>query len=166
MLCLPLRTVPPTIPLCHLYYGWPAKIVSSYLSHDSGINESPQNTKTSITTNWKSDWPRMCLNIVFEMMYSSRECGFRSNNYSVGGSVASASEARVSIMRLIHNIWIGFRIYCLMTAAPIKVVATATTLTHSWNWMNFLIASYMFLPQSTAFTIELKLSSKRMMAAD
>lgn len=41
------------------------------------------------------------------------------------------------------------------------MVDTATMFTVSWNWMNFLIESYMFLPQRTALTIELKLSSKR-----
>ena len=35
-------------------------------------------------------------------MYSLREWGFLSNKASVGGSVAKASEASVSIMRLTY----------------------------------------------------------------
>ena len=67
-------------------------------------------------------------------------------------------------MRFNHNIWIGFRIYCLRRAAPMRVTPTATTFTVSWNWTNFLIESYIFLPHSTAFTIESKLSSSNMIA--
>jgi len=54
--------------------------------------------------NWNIACPIMCLNIVFEIMYSSLEWGGLSSSYSVGGSVAKASEANVSMMRLTHNI--------------------------------------------------------------
>lgn len=47
--------------------------------------------------------------------------------------MASARDARVSMMRLIHNIWIGLRIYCLRRPAPTNVIHTATTFTVSWN---------------------------------
>lgn len=75
--------------------------------------------------------------------------------------MANAKEAKVSIIRFIQSIWMGLRTYCFNKAAPIKVQATATTLTVSWNWINFLIESYIFLPHKTAFTIELKLSSSK-----
>jgi len=83
----------------------------------------------------------MCLNIVLEIIYYSLLWGGLFNNSYVGGSVAKAKLAKVSIIRFIHNIWIGLSIYCLINAAPIKVMQTATTLTVSWNWMNFLIES-------------------------
>lgn len=67
--------------------------------------------------------------------------GLRSNRSSEGASVAKAKEAKVSIIRLIHNIWMGARTYCLMRLAPIIVEMTATMLTVNWNWMNFLIES-------------------------
>ena len=76
--------------------------------------------------------------------------------------MARAREARVSMIRLIHNIWIGFMMACLIKAAPMRVIPTATMLTVSWNWTNFLIESKMFLPQITALTMELKLSSSKM----
>lgn len=79
--------------------------------------------------------------MVFEIIYSFLEWGWRFNNFYVGGYVDKAREARVSMMRFIHNIWIGFNIYCLMRPAPTKVMQTATTLTVSWNWMNFRIES-------------------------
>ena len=51
----------------------------------------------------------------------------------MGGSVAKAREAKVSIMRLIQSIWIGAKIYCFIRAAPRRVMNTATTLTVIWN---------------------------------
>jgi len=45
--------------------------------------------------------------------------------------VANANEANVSMIKLIHNIWIGFNTYCFNNAALISVVNTATTLTVS-----------------------------------
>jgi hypothetical protein len=39
------------------------------------------------------------------------------------------SEANVSMIKLIHNIWIGLSTSCFITAAPIKVSPTATTFT-------------------------------------
>jgi len=73
----------------------------------------------------------MCLNIVFEIMYSSLECGFLFRSSSDGGSVAKAKEPKVSMIKLTHNIWMGRRIYCLSEAAPMRVIETATTLTVS-----------------------------------
>lgn len=51
-----------------------------------------------------------------------------------------------------------------MAQAPMKATITATTLTVSWNWRNFAMESYTLRPHITAFTIELKLSSVRMMS--
>lgn len=69
------------------------------------------------------------------------------------------------MMRLIHNIWIGLSTSLWRREAPIIVTETATIFTVSWNWMNLRIESYIFLPQSTALTIELKLSSIKIIAA-
>ena len=73
----------------------------------------------------------ICLNIFPDMMYYFLEWGLRFSSYSVGGSVARAKDANVSIIKFIHNIWIGFKISCLRRPAPIKVMQTATTLTVS-----------------------------------
>lgn len=83
----------------------------------------------------------MCLNIVLEIIYSYLECGCLSSNSSEGGSVAKASDPNVSMIKLSHNIWIGFNTYCFKRAEPIRVEKTATTLTVNWNWINFLIES-------------------------
>ena len=86
----------------------------------------------------------------------------RVRSYSVGGSVARASEAIVSMMRLTHNIWMGLKGDSFNTAAPAKAITRAQQLTVSWNCKNFLIESKIFLPHFMAVTIELKLSSRRM----
>lgn len=111
------------------------------------------------------DWPAICLNIVFEMMYSSREWGFLFNNSGLGYSVARARDANVSMIKLTQSIWIGFSISFWIMPAPTKVMITATTFTVSWNWMNFLIESYMLRPHRTALMIEEKLSSMRVIEA-
>ncbi len=107
----------------------------------------------------------MCLSIILLMMQSSRLCGLRFRSYGLGYQVAKAREARLSIMRLTQSIWIGLSTSFCRRAAPIRVITTATTLIVSWNCINLRMESQIFLPQSTALTLELKLSSIRMMAA-
>lgn len=75
--------------------------------------------------------------------------------------MASARAARVSIIRLTHNIWMGESGDSLKIAAPEKAITSAQTLTVNWNCKNFLIESKIFLPHFMAVTIEEKLSSKR-----
>lgn len=76
--------------------------------------------------------------------------------------MAKAREANVSIIKLTHNIWIGFNGDYFKIAAPEKAITKATILTVSWNCKNFLIESKMFLPHFIAVTIDLKLSSSKM----
>ena len=76
--------------------------------------------------------------------------------------MASASAAIVSMIKLTQSIWIGLRGDYLRTAAPTKARTNATILTVNWNCKNFLMESKIFLPHFIAVTIELKLSSKRM----
>ena len=77
--------------------------------------------------------------------------------------MARAKEAMVSMMRLTHNIWMGLRGDSFKTAAPAKAITKAQQLTVNWNCKNFLMESKIFLPHFIAVTIELKLSSRRMM---
>lgn len=49
-------------------------------------------------------WPRMFLVMVLEISGLLRPYGFLMSSDSVGGSVARASDANVSIMRFTHNI--------------------------------------------------------------
>ena len=62
-------------------------------------------------------------------MYSCFPCGFLFNNASVGGSVARARAARVSIIKLIHNIYTVDKIASFKITADINVAITAATLT-------------------------------------
>lgn len=48
--------------------------------------------------------------------------------------------------------------------APMKATITATILTVSWNWRNLAMESYTLRPHITAFTMDEKLSSVRMMS--
>jgi hypothetical protein len=50
----------------------------------------------------------------------------------------------------------------LKTAPPTKAITKATKLTVNWNCKNFLMESKMFRPHFMAVTIELKLSSNKM----
>jgi hypothetical protein len=112
-------------------------------------------------------WKHPCAMIFFHMLAVIRLSflliGSLFKSSSDGGSVARAKEARVSMIRLTHNIWMGFRGDSLKTAPPTKAMIRATKLTVSWNCRNFLMQSKMFLPHFMAVTIEAKLSSRRMM---
>jgi hypothetical protein len=54
--------------------------------------------------------------------------GYLSKSFSVGGSVAKAKEAKVSIIKFNQSKCKGVTISCLITADPIKVIKTATML--------------------------------------
>jgi hypothetical protein len=71
----------------------------------------------------------MCLHIFFDTIYSYLFAGSLSNNFSVGGSVAKAKEANVSMIKFSHNKCKGVTTSYLMIAEPIKVIKTATILT-------------------------------------
>ncbi len=114
---------------------------------------------------WKIAWRMIFLHIKGVMISSVREYGILSNNSSDGGSVASAKAAKVSIIKLTHNIWTGVNGDSLIKTAPRKAMKIATTLTVNWNCKNFLIQSKMFLPYLAAVTILPKLSSSRIMPA-
>lgn len=92
---------------------------------------------------------------------SNREYGFLKSSSSLGGSVAKASEAKVSIIKLTQSIWIGFRGDSFKIAAPENAIIRATMLTVNWNCKNFLIESKIFRPHFIAVTIEAKLSSSK-----
>eukprot|EP00919_Chromeraceae_sp_WS-2016_P076435 GHVR01180634.1.p1 GENE.GHVR01180634.1~~GHVR01180634.1.p1 ORF type:complete len:105 (+),score=6.48 GHVR01180634.1:490-804(+) len=66
------------------------------------------------------------------------------------------------MIRLAHNIWIGFNGDSFNTAAPVNAITSATVLTVSWNCKNFRIESNIFLPHFIAVTIDAKLSSSKM----
>jgi hypothetical protein len=57
--------------------------------------------------------------------------GLRFNNLSLGGSVANAKAANVSIIKLTHNIYILVNGASFVTADPKTHINNATTLTVS-----------------------------------
>lgn len=62
-------------------------------------------------------------------------CGGRSRIFSVGGSVASARAAKVSMMRLTQSSWTALRAGSIWSSymAVTKDRTTATMLTVIWN---------------------------------
>lgn len=60
-------------------------------------------------TSWYTACPRMFFIMVLEMRGLLRPYGLRNSRDSVGGSVARARDARVSMIRLTQSIWTAFR---------------------------------------------------------
>lgn len=110
---------------------------------------------------WRQPWVTIFFHISAVIKDSKREYGFLFNKSSLGGYVAKARDAKVSMIKLTHNIWIGFKGDYFKIAAPEKAITNATMLTVSWNCKNFLIESKIFRPHFIAVTIDLKLSSSK-----
>lgn len=128
----------------------------------NNINNLPLNRIVPNMAICHNPWRIIFFHIFAVIKLSYLEIGFLFKSSSLGGSVAKANEARVSMIRLTHNIWIGFNGDYLNTAPPTNAITKATKFTVNWNCKNFLIESNMFLPHFIAVTIELKLSSSRM----
>lgn len=125
----------------------------------------PRKSKRRRTISWKIAWPMMCLSMVLVMSLSSGELGdWLRSYYLFGGYVAKASAAKLSIIRFTQSICTEASTDCLIIAADTRTMQTAIMFTVSWNCRNLRIDVYTFRPQTTAFTIELKLSSRIMMS--
>lgn len=70
---------------------------------------SPAKSSVKMMTSWYTAWPRMFFIMVLEMRGLLRPYGLRNSRDSVGGSVARARDARVSMMRLTQSIWTAFK---------------------------------------------------------
>src|ERR1700744_2583800 len=105
--------------------------------------------------------------IIFHMLIVIRAsdlgCGGRSRIFLVGASVARASAARVSMMRLTQRSCTAVRTewFESLETADTKVKTTAVMLTVIWNCRNFLTASLTARPHMRAVIVEEKLSSSR-----
>lgn len=109
-------------------------------------------------------WPVMFFIMVREMSGLVRPYGLRSSRSGVGISVARASEASVSMIRLTQSIWTALSGESWMKHAPKNATMTATTFTVSWNCRNLAIESYTLRPHMTALTMLVKLSSVKMIS--
>ncbi len=99
------------------------------------------------------------------IIYYLREYGILRRSYYEGGYVAKAKAAKVSIIKLTHNIWIGVNGDYFINTAPKNAINIATTLTVNWNCKNFLIQSNILRPYLAAVTILPKLSSSKIIPA-
>lgn len=86
--CLPFSNVQASMPI---WLGTPKM-------------SSPKKSTMFRTTNWKTAWQMMFLHIRGVMMYSVLPYGLRLKSSSLGGSVAKARAAMVSIIRLTQSI--------------------------------------------------------------
>ena len=90
--------------------------------------------------------------------------GILSRISLVGDSVVIARAANVSLIKLTHRSYTAFSSDSLSNTDPMNTINMATKLTVSWNCKNFLTLSKTFRPYIRATTIELKLSSNKMMS--
>ena len=84
----------------------------------------------------------------------------------LGGSVANANAAKVSMMIFTQSSYMAVREGSFSMQAPKKTINMATRLTVSWNWMNLRTLSKIFLPYLSAVRIEQKVSSISCMSLD
>ena len=83
------------------------------------------------------------------MSGSDLRAGGRSKTSGLGGSVAKARAANVSMMRLTHRSWMAVRtdtgdfdgVSVAVTKAVMMAITTAEILTLNWNCRNFLTES-------------------------
>jgi hypothetical protein len=75
----------------------------------------------------------MFLHMTGVTMSSFLEYGCLSSKSSLGGSVARASAAHVSMIRLTQSIWTEVRGGSSLATPPKNTMNMATTLTVSWN---------------------------------
>ena len=64
----------------------------------------PTKRRVKMIMSWYTAWPKIFFIMVREMRGLLRPYGLRSSRASVGGSVARAREAKVSIIRFTHSI--------------------------------------------------------------
>lgn len=81
------------------------------------------------------DCPIIIFHIVKVMRGADLGCGFRSKILGVGGSVASASAANVSIIKFTQSSWTAVMtdVWLGLETAEMKARRTAVMLTVIWN---------------------------------
>ena len=91
----------------------------------------PNNTATN-----SKPAPKIRLPMSLVMMKASRARGFSFNTLSSGGKDAKAMAAKVSTIRLIHNICVTVRGESVPITAPSSTIRQAATLMVIWNKIN------------------------------
>lgn len=96
----------------------------------------PPKFNTKVTTIWKIACPMIIFHILSVISGADFFSGFRLRMLRVGGSVASARAANVSIMRFTQRSCTALRTdsSSLLATAETKVRTTAVIFTVIWNW--------------------------------
>mmetsp|Transcript_5083 Transcript_5083/g.18357 ORF Transcript_5083/g.18357 Transcript_5083/m.18357 type:complete len:227 (-) Transcript_5083:84-764(-) len=118
----------------------------------------------SRTMSWYMPWTMTWYFIVLLTRGPSLPWGLSSSRSWVGCSVASASAAIESIIKLTQRSCRTVRGIPFWEMTATKESARATRLMVTWNWRNFLMFLKMDRPHSTLFTMEEKLSSRMTMS--
>lgn len=106
-------------------------VLNFFILNEFGIpnNLGPKYIITNNTLIWYILWPMMFLHMLGLIILPSLLYGGYFNWSSVGGSVAKAKLANVSIIKFTHNIWIGVIGDYFSATAPINAKHRATMLT-------------------------------------
>lgn len=98
-------------------------------------NEEPPKYKMNVTMSWNMDCPMIIFHMFTVIRGADLGSGFRSKIAGVGGSVAKARAAKVSMMRLTQRSWTAFRTDSSLSldTADTNVSTTAVMLTVTWN---------------------------------
>ena len=85
---------------------------------------------------WKMLWPMIIFHMFKVMSGADFGCGFLLSMFGVGGSVARASAAKVSMMRFTHKSCTAVKTDSSFSfaTAEMKVSMTAVILTVTWNY--------------------------------
>lgn len=96
------------------------------------------------------DCPTIIFHIVTVIKGADLGSGLRSRILGVGGSVARASAANVSMIRLTQRSWTAVRtdVSVLLATADTKVSTTAVILTVIWNYLRLAIIFGKFMNSS------------------
>jgi hypothetical protein len=110
------------------------QVVKQSFNPDSPSEYLKKNIINPITKTIKvPPWIRILLNIFLVMMKSFIPLGFFFRTALSDGSVAKANAAKVSIIKLTHNICVTVNGKEIPINGPIKAVISATTFIVSWN---------------------------------
>lgn len=89
-----------------------------------------------MTVSWKMAWPMIIFHILVVINGAFFPAGLRSRISGVGGSVARARAANVSMIKLTHRSWTAVRteVISALETEETKVRSTAVILTVIWNY--------------------------------
>jgi len=115
------------------------KVLNTTVCIASALQEvnifEPAKLSTKVITSCTMACPIIIFHMLNEMIDAFFGSGFLSRSSGVGGSVAKANAAKVSMIKLTQRSWTAVRADCseLLAIEDTKANTTAVTLTVNWN---------------------------------